>query len=213
MVKATKENKEGKGERETWLNPKEKLLKYLIENKEPHSILEASGAIVVDYKNTYNTIKNFSPDILSKNKLGNTTLIEIKLSPNPEVLSIEHKRAGMFLSENKKLELIKKDAELVGYPFMILLIFGSYVKKNKTEKSDIDLCIISDNKIKTEELISKLRLLPLNLEIHDFNVKEFESMLELKKENIAKEIIKNNVILYGIENYYNLIAKSRKPWV
>ena len=192
------------------LSLKEKILAYLIENKHPESILQISHYLNADYKNTFNIIKNLSPDVLFKNKLGNTTLIEVKLYPNEEIFSIERKRAGIFLSKNKKLELIKKDADSISYPFMIVLIFGSYVKKNKTEKSDIDICIISDNKIKLEELVSKLRLLPLNLEIHNFTTKEFESMLEVKKANLAKEIIKNNIILYGIENYYNLISKWTK---
>ena len=172
--------------------------------------MQISGGLNADYKNTFNVIKNLSPDVVSKDKLGNTTLIEIKLSPNQEIFSVEHQRTRMFLDENRRLELMKKDAELVGYPFMILLVFGSYVKGTKTEKSDIDVCIISDNKIKTEELISRLRLLPLNLEIQDFTTKEFESMLEVKRGNIAKEIVKNNVILYGIENYYSLISKWMK---
>jgi len=192
------------------LSLKEKILAYLIENKNPKSIMQISGSLNADYKNTFNIIKNISPDILRKNKIGNTTLIEINLSPNEEIFSVEHKRTRIFLAKNPKLETIKRDIELVGYPFMIVLIFGSYAKKSKTEKSDIDICIVSDNNAKTGELVSKLRLLPLNLEIHDFNVKEFESMLETKKENIAKEIIKNNIILSGIENYYNLIQKWMK---
>jgi len=35
-------------------------------------------------------------------------------------------------------------------------------------------------------------------------------MLNKKELNLAKEIIKNNIILYGIENYYNLISKWTK---
>jgi len=35
-------------------------------------------------------------------------------------------------------------------------------------------------------------------------------MLKIKEHNIAKEIVKNNIILYGIENYYNLISKWTK---
>ena len=48
------------------------------------------------------------------------------------------------------------------------------------------------------------------LEIQDFNVKEFESMLDKKENNLAKEIIKNNIVLFGTENYYNLISKWMK---
>ena len=32
-------------------------------------------------------------------------------------------------------------------------------------------------------------------------------MIEKKQNNLGHEIIKNNIILYGVENYYNLIEK------
>jgi predicted nucleotidyltransferase len=192
------------------LSAKEKLLKYLIEHKAPQSIRTASGAIVVDYKNTYNLVNELEPDIISKKKIGNTNLIEIKLVPNMEIFSVENKRTNQFLKENKKLELVWRDIREINYPFFIVLVFGSYVKKTKTERSDIDICIISDNKEKTKELISKLELLPLKLEIHNFTSAEFESMLWTKEDNVGKEIVKNNIILFGIENYYDLISKWMK---
>jgi predicted nucleotidyltransferase len=191
----------------TKLSAKEKLLKYLIEHKAPQSIRTASGAIVVDYKNTHNLVNKLGPDIILKEKIGNTNLIEIKLSPSPEIFSVESKRTDQFLKENKKLELVWQDIRGVNYPFFIVLVFGSYVNKTKTEKSDIDICIISDNREKTKELISRFELLPLKLEIHNFTTAEFESMLRTKEDNLGKEIVKNNIILFGIENYYNLISK------
>ncbi len=186
---------------------KEKILKYLIENKgKPKTIREISKAINVDYKNTFQAINSLS-NFVHKEKFGNTNRVEINIKPNPEIFAIEQKRTKEFLDKYKALKLIQDDARELNYPFFIVLIFGSYAKKENTKNSDIDICIISDNKSKTEELISKLRLLPEKLEIHDFNIKEFESMLDTKKENLAKEIIKYNIILYGIENYYNLISK------
>jgi predicted nucleotidyltransferase len=187
------------------LSLREKILKYLIENKKPVSIMQISNQLEVDYKNTFKTINNL-PQII-QNRIGNTNLIELKLIPDLEIYSVECKRTGQFLQENKHLSLIKKDIELLAYPFLIVLIFGSYTKNNQTKKSDIDICVISDNQSKTRELISKLNLFPLRLEVHDFSIKEFESMLETKKENIAKEIIKSNVLLYGTDNYYNLISR------
>lgn len=189
------------------LSVKEKLLKYLIENKNPQSIMNLSGSTLIDYKNTYNVVNDLQSSIISKEKIGNTNLIKIKLAPNQEIFSVESKRTSQFLRENRKLELAKKDIENLNYPFFIVLVFGSYVKKTKTEKSDIDICIICDNKEKIKEIISKLELLPLKLEIHTFTTNEFESMLKTKEENVGKEIVKNNIILYGTENYYNLISK------
>lgn len=189
---------------------KEKILKLLIEAKNPFTIKQIAENLKADYKNTFLAINKLYPDIIYKNKIGNSNVIEIKLAPNKDIFLLEEKRTSQFLQENKNLILIKKDVESLNYPFFIVLVFGSYAKKTNTIHSDIDICIISDNVSKTKELISKFHLLPLKLEIHDFNFMEFESMMEKKQKNIAYEIIKNNIILYGIDNYYNLISKWMK---
>jgi len=192
------------------LKPKEKLLRYLIENKTPQSILALSGSVCLDYKNTYNLINEFHPDIVYKDKVGNTSLIEIKLTPNKEIYSVEEKRTEEFLSKNPKLNVVKKYIEELNYPFFIVLVFGSYVKGEKTQTSDVDICIISDNKDKLKELHEKINLLSLKLDIQEFTTKEFISMIEKTQSNLGHEIIKSNIILYGIENYYNLISKWMK---
>ena len=202
--------KNSKKEEKTKLSSKEKLIKYLIEHKEPQSIMSLSGATIIDYKNTYNIVNELQPKIISKQKIGNTNLIKLNLVPNQEIYNVENKRTQEFLSKNKKLILIQKDLEETGYPFMIVLIFGSYVKNTKMKSSDIDICIISDNKEKSKELINKLKLLSLKLEVHEFTTYEFVSMIEKTQNNLGHEIVKNNIILYGTENYYNLISKWMK---
>jgi predicted nucleotidyltransferase len=189
---------------------REKILKFLLENKQKWSILEIANNLNADYKNTFQAIDKLYPDLIYKEKKGSMNLIEIKSTPNTIIYSVEEKRKKEFLEENKKLKLIKEDIEKINYPFFIVLLFGSVAKKTATEKSDIDICIISDNKEKTNELISKLKILPYPIEIQDFKISEFESMLNKKEGNVAKEIIKNNIILYGIENYYNLISRWMK---
>ena len=205
-------NKKGKGKQkeEIKLNPKERIIKNLIENKNPRSILALSGSAVIDYKNTYNIVNELQPVIISKEKLGNTNLIKLNLVPNQEIYSVENKRTKEFLEKNPKLNIVKKYTEELGYPFLIVLVFGSYAKNTKTESSDTDICIISDNKEKTKELLERLHLLSLKLEIHEFTTREFISMIEKTQGNVGHEIIKSNIILYGIENYYNLISKWMK---
>ncbi len=192
------------------LSPKERVIKHLIENKNPQSIMTASGAIVLDYKNTYNIVNELQPEIISKEKIGNTNLITLNLAPNQQIYSVENKRTEQFLFNNPKVKLIAEDIERANYPFFIVLIFGSYIKNTKTENSDIDICIISDNKEKTKQLIEMLNLLSLKIEIHEFTTKEFVSMIEKTQNNLGHEIVKSNIILYGIENYYNLISKWMK---
>ena len=187
---------------------KEKILKFLIENKEsPHSIREISKRLKADYKNTSQALNNINPETYSKKKQGNTCLIEFNQGNNIETLSVEEKRAKEFLSKNPKIKLIAKDINEIGYPFMIVLVFGSFAKGKNTPASDIDICIISDNKTKTSKLMEMLNLFSLKIEVQEFTIKEFVSMIEKKRNNLGHEIIKNNIILYGIENYYNLISK------
>ena len=186
---------------------RERILKLLIENKRAWTILEISNELKCDYKNTFQAVNKLYPDLIYKSKKGNINLVEIKITPLLELLNVENKRAKEFLDKHKKINLVKEDIEILNYPYFIVLLYGSYVKNSNTERSDIDICAISDNKEKSRELISKFRLLSMPLEIQDFNVKEFESMLDKKENNLAKEIIKNNIILFGTENYYNLISK------
>jgi predicted nucleotidyltransferase len=207
MVKYKKTRKKKKGN----LKPKEKILKYLIENKEPKTILQLSGAVAIDYKNTYNHIGDLSASgAIVQKVFGNAHPIEINLSPNQEIFNVEEKRTEEFVSKNPKLRLIKQDIEEVNYPFMIVLLFGSYVKGTSTKSSDIDICIILDNKEKSKKLFEKLSLFSTKLEIHEFTTEEFVLMIEKQQRNLGHEIIKNNIILYGVENYYNLISKWMK---
>lgn len=188
----------------------EKILKLLIENKQKWTILEIARKLGVDYKNTFQAVNKLYPDLIYKKKKGNLNLVEIKINPRCEIFNVENKRTREFLEKHRKISLVKEDIENISYPYFIVLLYGSYAKNISSEKSDIDICIISDNKKKNGELLSKISLLSLPLEIKDFTISEFESMLEKKENNLAKEIIKNNIILFGTENYYTLISKWMK---
>jgi len=188
----------------------DKIIRLLIENKREWTILEIANKLKTDYKNTFQAINKLSTDLVIKNKKGNLNLIEIKIIPDSRIYSVERKRAEDFISSNSKVRLIKEDIERINYPFFIILIFGSSVKGEATSKSDIDLCIISDNVERAKEIISTMGLLPQKIDIHQFTTKEFESMLNKKENNLAKEIVKNNIVLFGLENYYNLVSKWMK---
>jgi len=188
--------------------PKERLLKYLIENKNPVSIRETSGAISMDYKNTHSIVHSLEASgAIIREVMGNTNPIRINLSPNRDIYSTEQKRTEELLSENPKIKIILEYIKEVDYPFMIVLVFGSYAKKTNTSQSDLDICIISDNKEKADKLIKSLGILSLKIEIQEFTTDEFISMISRRENNVGHEIIKNNIILFGVDNYYSLIAK------
>ncbi|MEK6792665.1 MAG: nucleotidyltransferase domain-containing protein, partial [Nanoarchaeota archaeon] len=83
-------------------------------------------------------------------------------------------------------------------------IFGSYSKGEQTKSSDIDLLFVSNEKKFEENISNILSLLPIKTHAFVFTEEEFIRMKDSKKSNVVKEMIKSNVILYGVENYYRL---------
>ena len=90
----------------------------------------------------------------------------------------------------------------------IILIFGSYAKNTQTKNSDIDLMFIVPDGM--EELFEKdvhrvARSLPLPIHPLVFSEKQFLEMTHAHESNVGQEALKNNIILYGIETYYEMI--------
>lgn len=90
-------------------------------------------------------------------------------------------------------------------PFFILLLFGSHASGKARAKSDIDLLLIADNPKLTAKVKETVSLMPLDIHFIDIDTKTFLSMLKTTEFNVGKEAAKNNIILFGIEDYYRLI--------
>lgn len=86
------------------------------------------------------------------------------------------------------IEQIKNDSEI-----KLAILFGSYAKNNPDKESDIDIYIeTNDMKLKKRiEMIDSR----LSIKIGKFD----------KESLLAKEIIKNHVILKGVERYHELV--------
>jgi predicted nucleotidyltransferase len=178
-----------------------KILKLLIENKtESYTIREISRNLKIDYKNTYESIKQLE-DSININKRGNANYISFKPVLTSEVFNVETERKRNILS---KIKLIYKDLKSFENPLFISIIFGSYAKNKETKNSDVDICIIHDNE---EEAKKILRILSIHnkLEIHLFNYIEFINMIKLKEFNVGHEIKNSGIILSNIESYYEVI--------
>ncbi len=117
----------------------------------------------------------------------NQNLIEI-------IKLIEITRKLRFLSRYKKFrELFNKlEQKTQG----ILIIFGSYAKGTANDRSDMDLFVVG--KIKEVEDLENTYNIKINL------IKSDKYKFD-KKEHIIEEIIKNHVILKGVEEFIDLI--------
>jgi predicted nucleotidyltransferase len=185
-----------------------KIIKYLIENKKEMTIRELANAVKSDYKIVHTAVNRlFKKEILSWKNIGKSVVVSFNNKLSNEIFQAElERRADILKNKNLKvmLDSIKNNLKTVNF---VLLLFGSYAKKTFNSKSDIDLIfIIPDLKIE-KEIEQSVSLLPLKIHSLVFSEKQFIDMKNSRELNVAKEAIKNNILLYGIEQYYELLEK------
>lgn len=187
----------------------QKIIIYLLENKvQDHNILQISKKLKIEYKNLYQSIKRLEKKgTLQLKPFGRSLKVLLQDKISPEIYEAEYHRKKEFL-KNKDLKVLTETFERgLKTKLYMLILFGSHVKKTSTKHSDIDLCfIVPDESTKTEQTIFNISsTIPLKLHVNIFKESEFLNMKYSKIPTVGTEILKHNIILQGIENYYNLI--------
>ena len=176
------------------------ILNFLINHKnEGFSIREISNILKLDYKTTYTTINKISNSI-DINKKSNSNFISYKAILTDEIYLLE-KHRQVELLKRSNFKIIHEELSKINQQF-ILLLFGSYAKNTQTKNSDIDILLISTD---AEIIIDQLQILPLPIHVTSISTKQFISMLNSKKISVVSEAVKNNIILFGIEDYYRFL--------
>jgi len=187
---------------------KQKILKYLVSNKEKaFSINEISKKLEIDYKLIHTNIKKLEKEeVIKVEDLGNTKRCSFENSFNEDVYIIEKERLKDLL-KNKNILIMYNNLRKINKQF-ILLMFGSQIKGTATKNSDIDLLIIS-NEDDYKIIDRQLDLLPYKIHLTHVIYDDLINMAKSKEFTVVSEAIKNNVILFGIEDYYKLLENAR----
>jgi len=166
------------------------LILVLIKNKshlrETARILDESHSTILRKINIL-----LKEGILDYKKEGKNKVFFIKnnLKSKNYVYSAEIYKLSKLIKKCPELGLIFEDIKKA-VPRAMIVLFGSYAKWNYKEKSDIDIYIETLNnsvKNKVKSINSKI-----NVKIGKFDI----SLL------LIKEIIKNHVIIRGVEEFY-----------
>lgn len=192
-------------------NTNSEILKFLLSNKNTEfSIRSISENISLDYKTVYLIVNELiGSNVIIAKKAGQAILCSI----NQKAFNADVYRAELIRREellmNKNISALLSYFKDIREPFFILLLFGSYAKGKQKKGSDIDLMLISDNEKIEKQVKSIISLVPLKMHLVDFTPEEFLSMIKTTEFNVGKEVLNNNVILFGIEDYYRLIKNAR----
>lgn len=187
-----------------------KILKFLLSNKtREFTIRELSRQLSVDYKTIYLNIQQLiEEEIIISKRAGQTVLCSIDLRKfNQDIFNAEFSRRLDILG-NKDIYVLFNRISEIKSPFFTLLVFGSYASGKQRKGSDIDIMLISDDLAITKEIKDIISTIPLKIHFIDFSSKEFLSMLKTTEFNVGKETFNNNVLLFGIEDYYRLIQNA-----
>lgn len=185
------------------------VIKLLIENKEKDlSINQVAKLLKKDYKNAHNIVTRLSKmQLVQLQPFGNSHKVVLLNKMHPLLFEAEYLRRNELLKD-KDFAVIYDSLKSMSSKLYILLLFGSYAKKTQTRHSDIDMMFIVPDEV--EEIIEKeinsiIRTLPLKIHANIFTERDFKAMRNSKEVTVGTEAMKNNVIMHGIESYYELI--------
>ena len=176
------------------------------------SILQLAKRLKIHYPNIYNTIKSLEKrNLIILEVVGKASICSLnkKSLELPVYLAYAEKnQANEIIKKFPIIDRIARETIKIG-PNNILGIFGSHVTGNAGKQSDIDIFLITDNRKGFIDLIP--RNFPQYEKKIDFNIisfEEFTESLNTKKLTISSEIIKNKILIYGAEIYYNIMLQK-----
>ena len=124
---------------------------------------------------------------------GKNKICFLKRTPEAEafIFMAEHYRRFLFLKNDHLRRLVKQILSITSEELVI--IFGSQVRGDATAESDVDIYVETED----SNLRNRLQNLFKSLSV---KIGHFD-----KESPLGKEIIKNHVILRGVERFYQLI--------
>ncbi|MBI5002137.1 nucleotidyltransferase domain-containing protein [Candidatus Woesearchaeota archaeon] len=181
------------------------IIRYLLKNKEGCTINKIAQDIKKDYKTTHNIVKRLETEkIISIETFGKASKVTINNIVHPLIYQAEWERQQEML-KNKNIKTILAYYKRSIIPFYILLLFGSHAKETQTKHSDIDLFFIIPEEKMEKDILRTTSLIPLKIHANIFTEKQFKEMKNSREQTVGSEVIKKNIILYGIEAYYELM--------
>jgi predicted nucleotidyltransferase len=157
---------------------------------------------------TAHRLINQNKALFNINQKGNIKLVSLNLEDNITknyLILSEREEADNFLKKQPKFKVLSKNFPKGNYT---VVLFGSRADSTHREKSDVDICVVNKDGKKDIEFSQFEHIYGLTVNPIVFKRKEFIDMSKEKEHNLADEIIKKHIILYGEEYFWNMIWQN-----
>ncbi len=189
------------------------IIAYLLNQEDPQTIRGTAKNLSKSYPLVYNNIRDLErKEILLLKDAPPAKIITI--NPNAPlgiIISAETRRKEEFIRKNKWLQVFLNDVlSQVRTTFFCLLVFGGYAKGKQTGKSDLDiLAIVPAGSIKDIESAIRGSYTKVRKHITVIGEDDFVEMIQKPQQlNVGNEAVKHHVVLYGIEQYGQLVRRT-----
>lgn len=190
----------------------EEILVFLVNNPlGKFTIRGIAKRLNKSYTLIYNNIADLCrKKIIEKESIPPAQIIMLsEFAPVDVLIDIEFKKKKDLLNDFPWIKVMLNDMLIaVKNHFFILVVFGSYAKGNQTQKSDIDLLVIVQDKNDIKKLEDKFYSVYSKVKkgLNFVDIMSFSGMIKNTNEfNIGNEAKRNHIILHGIEEYYQII--------
>jgi len=179
------------------------ILKLLLGKKEERfTIKRLAEALKINYRIAYEQAMKLEKDgMLRITKTGNSKICEFAGKFDHRVFEAEYLRRKELFKNKDFLVIHNRLAEL-RFPF-IALLFGSRAKGTANRHSDIDILTVGGDE---KEIHATISLLPDKIHLTTLDYESFAHMAKSREFTVVSEVLKNNIILIGIEEYYRLLS-------
>ena len=197
-------------------NTKERQIQWILTH--PDEKVTISGLAIgsgTAYPQTHANVQDLvKQHIFTTEKVPPVQIVSIHPeAPLDVLIAVEARRKQELLERYTWIELLLKD--LLSYTndyFFIFAVFGSYAKGTQTSKSDVDILLIVPGKENLSLFESAMRKIYTNVKKDTTVVTtdEFIEMIKSNKFNVGTEAKKHHILLYGAEQWYNLMRKVQQ---
>lgn len=171
-----------------------------------YTMHELSIILKIPYASFYRTIAQMKYLLIIRN-IGRAKTVKLKLDhvttlPYLTIASFEEMKS--FVQEQKMIRAIQSELETSD----IVLLFGSYAKREESKHSDVDIMVINKSGKKSlsfskYEILYKKEINPLCIK-----EKEFTLMLTSETENVGKQALKGHIVLNNPTRFWQLVQNA-----